>query len=69
MTRFLLMFALLLSACATQPDSSKLKGHLTQAGATTSQTQTHIGHVRTRLETIDYKAGRAKQLLDKGSPK
>jgi len=63
------MFTFLLSACAAKPDPSVLKGHLTQAGASTGQTQTHIGHVRTRLETIDYKAGRAKDLLDKGVSK
>lgn len=69
MNRFNLMLFILFTACATKPDDSKLKGHLTQAGESTGQTGTHIGHVRNRLETIDYKSQRAKELLDKGFAK
>lgn len=63
------MLLIFLSACATKPDDTKLKGHLNQASDSTGRTGQHIDHVRTRLETIDYKSGRAKELLDKGFAK
>jgi len=69
MNRLTLMLCFLLSACATKPDATKLKGRLSQASDAAGKTGTHIGHVRTRLETIDYKAGKARELLDKGFAK
>lgn len=67
--RLILMLFILLSACATKPDPTRLTGRLNQAHEAAGRTGEHIGHVRTRLETIDYKSGRAKELLDKGFAK
>jgi hypothetical protein len=69
MIRLNLMFFIFLSACASKPDPTKLKGHLNEAAVASNQTGQHISHVRTRLETIDYKSSRAKELLDKGFAK
>lgn len=63
------MALIALSACQTQGNAPKLQGHLQGAKNASSDTAQHIGKTRNSIERIDYKAGRARKLLDEGFAK
>jgi len=67
MKRYLIIPILLLCGCQTPSQSAaKLQSHLAGAKTASDKTGAGIHAVRGRLETIDYKSGRAKKLLDQG---
>jgi outer membrane lipoprotein-sorting protein len=57
------------SACQQTGSAPKLQSHLSAAKSSSDQTSKHIQSVKGNLETIDFKAGRAKKLLEQGVEK
>lgn len=58
-----------LISCQDTGNAPKLQGHLQGAKNASSDTAQHIGKTRNSIERIDYKAGRARKLLDEGFSK
>lgn len=58
-----------LCACQQTGSAPKLQAHLAAAKTSATETTRHVESVKNSIERIDYKAGRAKKLLDEGFDK
>jgi len=63
------MVGLVSSGCQQTGSAPKLQSHLQGATTAGQETGRHITNTRNSIERIDYKAGRAKRLLDEGFSK